>query len=155
MNRRITIVTLLIITAALPTILPAQITVPPGFVVDTLLPQIDGQTPRLEAISNPAYGSGVIAASVDNGILTIRKISPNNVEFIGTLSGFDPLDIVRQVKFDYTGLYNSKLYISISVLGVLGETSDTHIIEVSSQGSVIEKANYGNASTNSCTVSHP
>jgi len=65
----------------------SQITIiPPGFAYDKLLDQIDGTTPRLEAISNPAYGYGVVAASIDNGILTVKRISYSSVEVLEAVS---------------------------------------------------------------------
>ena len=45
-----------VIILALANVSLSDITVPEGFVVDTLLDRIDGTTPRLEAIRNPDYG---------------------------------------------------------------------------------------------------
>ncbi len=66
----------------------AEPQVPAGFVVDTLLDQIDGVTPRLEAVRNPAYGSGVISAKVENGILTVQRVSDGQLETLATLGGW-------------------------------------------------------------------
>ena len=60
----------------------AQIQVPPGFVVDTLLDQIDGTTPRLEAIRNPDYGFG--------GVLCVDLGDPRRAnEFMEILQNKD------------------------------------------------------------------
>jgi len=65
----------------------AQINVPPGFAVDVLLNQIDGSTPRLEAISNPAFGFGVIAADITNGVLTVKRISQSSLDVLAVMGG--------------------------------------------------------------------
>jgi len=106
-------VTLSLILAVVTPAAFAQITIiPPGFAYDKLLDQIDGSTPRLDAISNPAYGYGVIAASVGNGILTVKRISNSSVEVLGTLSGFAAPD-VKTIRFDRVGIFNFDLLISV------------------------------------------
>lgn len=116
----------------------AEISVPPGFVVDTLLDQIDSQTPRLKAITNSDYGSGVVAASIDsdNGILTVRRISASNIEILGVLSGF-PVpaiwEFVNSINFDQTGLFGNDLYLTVTV-DVDRYSAYTDFIHVSSSG---------------------
>lgn len=85
---------------------------PPGFAVDQLAPQLDGVAPRIEAVRNPLYGSGVMAASVANGILTVRRISQGNIEVFAVVPGvgsFDAFDI----RFDVTGNFGNALYVSL------------------------------------------
>ncbi|MBU0617046.1 MAG: hypothetical protein KKI02_04965 [Planctomycetes bacterium] len=92
----------------------AEIEVPPGFVVDTLLDQIDGTTPYVEAIRNPDYGFGVVVASVDNGIFEVLRISDSSVEPLGTLEGFPEDSAVRCIRFDTTGLFADALFASVA-----------------------------------------
>lgn len=101
----------------------AQIAAPPGFTVDVLLDQIDGSTPRLEAVSNPTYGSGVVAAAInDAGILSVTRISANGVEILGVQPGFLPAarpgpnlgSWVPTIRFDRTGLYDHGLFFSVA-----------------------------------------
>ncbi|NIP24712.1 MAG: hypothetical protein GWN67_29260 [Phycisphaerae bacterium] len=115
----------------------AEIIVPEGFVVEKLLDQIDGQTPRLEAISNPAYGVGVVSASMDNGILKVLKISDGTIETLSTKSGYPTSDsVVLTVRFDRTGVFSNKLFVSVrhslSCGGDNGKRTD--IIEISPDG---------------------
>ena len=106
----------------------AQIEVPEGFVVDVLLDPIDGTTPILEAIRNPDYGFGVIAASVDNGILTILRISQSSIDVLGTTTG--PWNVVLDVKFDPPGgVLSNQLYISMDEGGYR-----THLLRMSPEG---------------------
>ena len=93
----------------------AQIEVPEGFVVDVLLNPIDGTTPRLEAIRNPDYGFGVVAASVDNGILTILLISQSSIELLATMSGLPEVSTVKTMRFDTSGLLGSELYVTVLI----------------------------------------
>ena len=91
-----------------------DITVPPGFVVDQLAPRLDDATPRLTAITNPAYGSGVIAATAHNGVVTIRRMSLGNAEVLAVISESD-LGGVRDVRFDTTGLFGNLLHVAVAV----------------------------------------
>ncbi len=91
----------------------AEITVPAGFAIDVLLDQIDGTTPRLTAISNPEYGFGVIAASVNDGILTVLRISQDSVEVLGTMAGFPPDTSVFDVEFDTTAIFDNHLFLAV------------------------------------------
>ena len=91
----------------------ANPTAPEGFVVEKIMERLDGKKSRLEAIRNSDYGSGVIAASVDNGILTVLKINQSSIEALGTRSGYPTNSTVRTVRFDGSGIFNNKLFISV------------------------------------------
>ncbi len=91
----------------------ADIVVPEGFVVDILLDQIDGSTPLLEAIRNPDYGFGVVAASVDDGILKVLRISEGHLSLLATSSEFDAWSHVRCIRFDNTVLFGNSLFLSV------------------------------------------
>jgi hypothetical protein len=85
---------------------------PAGFAVDQLAPQLDGVAPRIEAVRNPAYGSGVMTASIANGILTVRRISQGNIETFAVVPGFQNF-VVFDLRFDVTGNFGNALFVSI------------------------------------------
>jgi hypothetical protein len=125
----------------------ADINVPPGFVVDTLLDQIDGQTPRLEAIRNPDYGFGVVAASVDERILKVLRISQSSVMQLAIVPNMLPIAAAKHIRFDTTGLFANKLYVSVHG----GETQPdqgvhTDIFEITPMGNAYLRLSKGSAS---------
>jgi hypothetical protein len=86
----------------------------PNFVVDVWLDQIDGQSPRLEAIRNTEYGFGVVAASIkDEGILNVIKITHKSIESFAKKEGFPDVSAVRIIKFDRSGYFKNELYLSV------------------------------------------
>jgi len=120
----------------------------PNFVVDVLFDQIDQQIPRLEAIRNPDYGFGVVAASIDQGILKVLRISQTSVELLGSMDGFPyPAEwaIPLTVRFDTTGVFENKLLIT-TVIRVEGSDSYSDIITVNSDGSIVKQATLGGPS---------
>ena len=129
----------------------AEIEVPPGFVVDTLLNQIDGTTPRLEAIRNPEYGFGVVAASADNGILKVVRISASSFELLGALPGLPTDTQVYTIRFDHTGLFTNELYVSIAYdTGGYPSLDHTEILHVSAQGVFATVASLGSGQDPLC-----
>ena len=90
----------------------SQIAVPPGFAVDQLLGPIDGVTPALEAIRNPDYGFGVASATIENGILTVLRVSQSSLSILGT-TVVALGSTVANVGFDTTGLFGNTLYVSV------------------------------------------
>lgn len=90
----------------------AQPVVPVGFSARLIAPLIDGIRPRLEAVSDPAYGFGVLSVSVRDQLLTVRQIDPSGtIRPIGTFSspsGFEQ----PFVTIDQTGAYNGLLHVS-------------------------------------------
>jgi hypothetical protein len=118
----------------------ADIVVPSGFVVDTLLEQIDGTIPRVEAIRNGDYGTGVVAASVDNGILTVLRVADSSIDLVASRPGY-PLDaVVRTTRFDKTGLFGGELFLSINwSTGGLPECRErTELLRVSADGTTTQ-----------------
>ncbi|HMN96078.1 MAG TPA: hypothetical protein PKC43_01405 [Phycisphaerales bacterium] len=116
----------------------AQVVAPPGFAVDVLFDQIDGSTPRLESISNPAYGSGLVAANLNAaGILTVFRLSPSGVEVIGVRPGFLPAatggsnagSSVLTIRFDRTGLFGHKLHLSVRQETATSTTTQFFVVE--------------------------
>lgn len=122
-------------------------TVPGGFVINKIMDRIDGQTPRLEAIRNPEYGFGVIAATADNGILTVLKVSQSSIETVATKSGYPNLSAARTVCFDTTGLYENKLYISVNFDSDGDQNLEkADILQVLENGTINTKATRGSGS---------
>ena len=116
-------------TCLLATTLPApQITVPPGYAVDFLLPPVYGSGARIAAISNPAYGFGIVVASAHNGILSVYRISASNLEVIGTLSGLPTLAWVLDIKFDNTGMFGGGLLVSVGSSPVTPSQSSLYCV---------------------------
>ncbi len=75
----------------------------PCFVVEKIMDRLDGVSKRLEAVRNPAYGTGVVAAGVDNGILKVYRISNGNIETIATKSGYPSTCWVESMRIDWAG----------------------------------------------------
>jgi hypothetical protein len=108
----------------------------PGFAVDVLVDQIDSRTPRLEAIRSPNYGDGfgVMTAAIDNGVLTVLLITPAkpaNVYLFAQRIGFADDQGAKDIRFDTTALFDSKLYISVTKGGF-----DTQFYGVEPDGSI-------------------
>lgn len=91
----------------------AQLTVPSGFSYEQLSGRVDNITPRIEAIRNPAYGNGVVAASISNGILTVRRISTGQIAVVGTRAVPTAQAYVLDLRFDTSGLFGNSLYVSV------------------------------------------
>ena len=123
----------------------------PNFVVDKFMDQIDGTTPRLEAITNPDYGFGVVAANIypdsnsDTGILTVLKISQSSYETVAVVPGYPPQSIVGTVRFDKTGLFANQLFVSVFYDNDTGSNYNiTDIIKIPSGEVVASKGNDSN-----------
>ncbi len=128
----------------------ADVIVPEDFMIDKLMNQTDGQIPILTAITNYEYGFGVIAASIENGILIVRRLSQSSIDILGTKSGFATRGAgaeVYSVKFDNTGLYSNNLYLSVNeTIDNDDDLEKTNIVEVLPNGEVDIKAFIGNNS---------
>jgi hypothetical protein len=123
----------------------ADITVPEGYDVVNIMPRVDGKILRLEAIRNPAYGYGVMAASIDESILRIFRINRHSYDVFATEPGFDshaacpPSCVhVQHIRFDTTGLFNNRLYVSVA-----SHSDYSEIYEVDPNGSIELKASIG------------
>jgi peptidoglycan hydrolase-like protein with peptidoglycan-binding domain len=128
---------------------PTNTVVPPSFVIEVLLAPIAGTRPRLEAIRNPDYGEGVIAASVDDGALKIRRINGSTVELLATGpdtgAGFHAPQ-VGTIRFDTTGLFGNELYVCLwgDIGGTRGLWDRTIVLRISAEGEVTRVAVCGN-----------
>lgn len=125
-----------------------QITVPPNREVDVLLNQIDGRTPRLEAIRNAAYGSGVVAASVDNGVLTVLRIAEDEIDVLASRGGFAPGSASRvvDVQFDTSGIFGGGLYVTVAERDDPPPGQRTTLLEIAADGTVAEHWTVGGGS---------
>jgi len=110
--------------------LHAQIVVPGGFVAEQLSPRLDNITPRIEAIRNPAYGTGVVAASVANQILTVRRIDAGAISVIATVPIASPGAFVSDLRFDGVGVQGNRLFVAVRT----GDFFTTIIIRVEPDG---------------------
>jgi len=123
----------------------------PNFIVEKMMDRIDGQIPRLEAIRNQQYGSGVIAASINNGIMTVLKIpAPFAIEEIGTKTGFPVPSNVKEIRFDKNSVFDGALYISVgrNAYEISGKAADsTEILRIGQDQVIMSVAEYG-GSTN-------
>jgi hypothetical protein len=124
----------------------AEIIVPEGFVVDKIIDRIDGQTPYLEAVRDPNYGHGVIAASFDKttGILKVIRIYQDAFDLLGLLSDFPVAEYggVSSIEFDKSGVFDNSLFVSVSY-DVDGYKATTDILGVYSSGEVFRIGSYG------------
>jgi hypothetical protein len=121
--------------------LHAQITVPPGFVVEQLSGRIDNKTPRIEAIRNPAYGTGVVAASVVNQILTVRRIDAGQVAVVASFPVSLAGAYVNDLRVDGVGVQNNRLFVIINK-----NTFETSIIyRIDPDGTVTPVVTIGDA----------
>jgi len=129
--------------------LSSAVTVDEGFVVDSLIGQIDGHAFRLEAIRNHNFGNGVIAACMDNGILKVMRISQSSVDIINVESGFDPISIIGDIRFDTSGLFSNDsndLFVTVwtnSTGSDWKQSSSTYLMRVPADGPIEEVGYYG------------
>lgn len=138
--------------AAIPGAALAQLTVPAGFSYDQLSPRIDNITPRIEAIRNPAYGTGVVSASISNGILTVRRISSGQVSVLGTRAVPTPLAYIADLRFDTTGNFGNALYVSVASNEITVYTNE--FFRVDANGTITSVGTIGgpNNAGVSCTL---
>ncbi|MBW8035630.1 MAG: hypothetical protein FVQ79_08370 [Planctomycetes bacterium] len=141
--------------------LSSAVTVPTGFAVEPLLVESDWPLGhawpvcRLEAIRNPDYGVGVIAASIDNGItdngiLDVMRISKSTVEIINSRSGFTTPSGVGDIRFDTSNLLDNDsndLFVTVWTDTVPFETEwkysfSTYLMRVSSDSNSIDEVGY-------------
>lgn len=122
----------------------AQITVPAGFAVDQLVGRLDNATPRLTAITNPAFGNGVISASVSNGILQVRAISDGEVRLVASAAGLSPTAMVTTVRFVGVGALAPGLYITVvSPTGTGSPPRATTLYRIDASGAIQQLAQSG------------
>ncbi len=93
----------------------AQPQVPPGFTIRKIAPLLDGQIPQLEAIDDPQFGTGVVAATANNGVASIRLITSAGT--IVSLASVISPDNVARVRFDHDGLIDGNIHFTLSTNG--------------------------------------
>jgi hypothetical protein len=94
-----------------------HISVPAAFAVDLLLPTTDRPVPRLDVIRNPQYGDGVIATTVVDGTLEVRRISGASSDVLAVRPGYptgDPSSgsgsMAVACRFGTAGLFGGELF---------------------------------------------
>lgn len=121
----------------------------PNFMVEKIMDRIDGQTPRLEVIRNSEYGSGVMTASINNGILKIMRISQSSVELFASMPDFPAPHVLGEIGFDDTGLADDELYVTVTTSSGCGNyIHQTSLLRVSKEGIVTLLAEFGDCSDN-------
>lgn len=127
----------------------ADPTVPPGFVVDQLLGQpIDGVTPRIEAIRQPAFGSGMVGASIANGVLTVMRISLGEIDALATIGGIPANSFVLDIRFAPAELFGGDLFVSVLEPTGNPNLTITRFWRIGSNGSVVSMGPYGGGAGN-------
>ncbi len=121
----------------------AQPDVPPGFTARKIAPLLDGQIPQLSAIDDPGgFGTGVVTATVANGIANFRLIEPSGVlRTIGVWNQAPSSAIVRRVRIDDEGVIDGLIHVTI----VDQPNGDTHYLVVDSSGGVTQRWERTNA----------
>jgi hypothetical protein len=115
--------------------------VPAGFVAEKTCNRLDGMVPRLEAIADPnyGYGTGIVSARVANGFLEIYRVSDGTLELIASKTDLpDPDGFVIDVKFDKTGLFDNKLYLTFCA-----DRYESYLYQILPDGQIIHKTNIG------------
>ncbi len=114
----------------------AQPTVPDGFVARLIAPLLDGQIPQLSAIDDPDFGTGVVTATLANGIANFRLLEPNGVlSTIGVWEQAPASGFVIRVILDTDGIIDGLLHATVSDLS----QQDTHYMTISPQGVVTQQ----------------
>lgn len=114
----------------------AQITVPPGFQVQQIAPAPPStDRMRLEGITLPNYGNGVMGAYNENGRLTIARYDENGFHPVGAMSGYASNDLVMDIKFDRANVIGNLLWASFRVQAVQPDPGANDIIKIGSNGS--------------------
>lgn len=89
-----------------------QIRVPAGFEVATLAGSTRADVPRIEAVRNAKYGSGVIAAFMDSTDLRVLRVREASVQ-VTTTSGFPAGSLVTDLRFDTSREFGNRLYLTV------------------------------------------
>lgn len=98
--------------------------------------------PRLDAISNPDYGSGVVAASTYFDALQVFVLNGRTVTPLVSFKGFKDPCVVRSVRFDRTGLFGHALYVMVAA----GEPPTSHFVQITPAGEARIVASFGKQS---------
>jgi len=118
--------------------------VPAGFVAEKICDRLDGIVPRLEAIPDPnyGYGTGIVSARVADGFLEIYRVSDETLELVASKTDLpDPDGFVIDVKFDKTGLFDNKLYLTFCA-----GRYESYLYQILPDGQIIQKTTAGNLS---------
>lgn len=93
----------------------AEIVVPPGFTARRIAPLLDQNVPRLAAIADPDFGTGVLTAAVSGPVVTLRRIGPDGtISALGAINEPSAVGVIR-VRLDSHGLFDGLLHIAVHI----------------------------------------
>ena len=115
----------------------AQPVVPAGFAARKIAPLLDGQVPELSAIDDPGgFGTGVVTATVANGIVNFRLIETSGVlKTLAVWSQAPNSAAVVRVRYDSEQVIDGAIHAT-----VYDQTQrDTHYMTIPSLGVVTQR----------------
>ena len=112
---------------------PADISVPLGFAVERWL---RSEPVAIDLITNREYGTGIIGATIlnaasDDGEVLLWRYSADSEELVARIPA-ELVNAVPTVRFDQTGLFDNKLFLTINA-GPDGQPT-THVLIVEPNG---------------------
>jgi len=115
----------------------AQPVVPDGFTARQIAPLLDGQVPQLSAIDDPGgFGTGVVTATVANGIANYRLISPSGVLSTIAVWGQAPNNaLIVRVRYDSEQIIDGAIHATVYD----DSQKDTHYMTILSSGVVTQQ----------------
>ena len=126
---------------------PVDISVPVGFAVE----QWSRSEPvAMDFIANPEYGTGIMGATIhgaasDNGAVLLWRYSADSEQLVARIPA-KLVNAVPTVRFDQTGLFGNKLFVTINA-GPAGQRK-TRLVIVEPNGEFRDAINiYGKNST--------
>lgn len=122
------------------------IEVPAGFSVERVATAPSRGAIQLEAIRNEAYGEGVVAGRVVNGVVVLDRYTGSAPSELARLSGFNEEAALVTMRFDETKLFANRLLVSVvhdDGLGGHNVVSDLYAID--SKGRATRLASVGSS----------
>ena len=126
---------------------PVDISVPVGFAVE----QWSRSEPvAIDLIANPEYGTGIMGATIlnaasDNGAVLLWRYSADSEQLVARIPA-KLVNAVPTVRFDQTGLFGNKLFVTINA-GPAGQRK-TRLVVIEPNGEFRDAINiYGKNST--------
>ena len=137
MSNRTTIALIAAFVAGVAPLGAAQPDVPSGFTARKIASLLDGQVAQLSAIDDPGgFGTGVVTATVANGIANFRLITPSGV--LSTIAVWNQAPseaIVQRVRFDADGLIDGLIHASVTD----DPRRNTHYLTITVQGGITQR----------------
>ncbi len=132
----------IVVTALLSSVAAAQPQVPAGFTVRQIAPLFDGIRPKVFAIDDPAFGTGVLTAVVTNGVATIRLVDPSGlISPVGVWTNAPQNAGIATVRLDAGIVIDGLIHFTVSDTS----TSDAHYLTMDAAGLPLEQWERTNA----------